>query len=51
MSTTYEWFARFAQSAGLVYFVVLFMAVLGYVLWPKNAKKFDEAARMPLRED
>jgi len=51
MSTTYEWLAQFAQSAGTVYFLLMFVAVLAYAFWPKNAKQFDEAARMPLRED
>jgi cytochrome c oxidase cbb3-type subunit 4 len=51
MSTTYEWLARWAQSAGAVYFLLLFVAVLVYAFWPKNAKRFEEAARMPLRED
>ncbi|MGD0335081.1 MAG: cbb3-type cytochrome c oxidase subunit 3 [Xanthobacteraceae bacterium] len=51
MSPTYEFFAEFAQTWGLVYFLVLFIAVLVYALWPSRQKKFDEAARMPLRED
>jgi cytochrome c oxidase cbb3-type subunit 4 len=32
-------------------FVLLFLVIVGYALWPKNRKKFDEAAKMPLRED
>jgi cytochrome c oxidase cbb3-type subunit IV len=32
-------------------FVVLFVLVIAYALWPRNRKTFDEAARMPLRED
>jgi cytochrome c oxidase cbb3-type subunit 4 len=51
VSPTYEFFAEFAQTWGLVYFLVLFIAVLVYALWPSRQKKFDEAARMPLRED
>jgi len=51
VSTTYEFFARFAQTWGLVYFVVLFIAVLVYALWPSRQKQFDESARVPLRED
>ena len=51
MSPTYEFFAEFAQTWGLVYFLVLFIAVLVYALWPSRQKKFDEAARVPLRED
>ena len=32
-------------------FVLLFLAVVVYALWPRNRKKFDEAAKLPLRED
>ncbi|CTQ60698.1 MAG: cbb3-type cytochrome c oxidase subunit 3 [Roseibium album] len=51
MNETYNAFASFAQTWGLVYFVVLFGIVLAYALWPKNAKKFDDAAQIPFRED
>jgi cytochrome c oxidase cbb3-type subunit IV len=51
VSPTYQFFAEFAQTWGLVYFLVLFIAVLVYALWPSFQKKFDEAARVPLRED
>ncbi len=48
---TYESVARFAQTWGLVYFFVIFAGVLVYALWPKNKRSFDEASRIPLRED
>jgi len=32
-------------------FVVLFIAVLAYAIWPRNREMFDAAAKMPLRED
>ena len=32
-------------------FVGIFIAIVTYALWPRNKKAFDEAARMPLRED
>lgn len=32
-------------------FVGIFIAIVTYALWPRNQKAFDEAARMPLRED
>jgi len=50
---TYQSFAQFAQTWGLVYFVALFMVILAYALWPSRArqKQFDESARVPLRED
>jgi cytochrome c oxidase cbb3-type subunit 4 len=51
MSDTYRTLAEFAQSWGLVYFVVVFLAVLAYALWPSRKAQFDEAARLPLSED
>jgi cytochrome c oxidase cbb3-type subunit IV len=51
MSTTYEWLAEFAQSAGTLYCFLFFLATLVYALWPKNRTTFHDAARMPLRED
>jgi cytochrome c oxidase cbb3-type subunit 4 len=32
-------------------FFLIFLSVLAYALWPSNHDKFDDAARMPLRED
>jgi cytochrome c oxidase cbb3-type subunit 4 len=51
MSDTYRTLAEFAQSWGLVYFVVVFLVVLAYALWPSRKAQFDEAARLPLSED
>ena len=51
MDATYRAAAEFAQTWGLVYFVVIFVAVLFYALWPSRKQQFDEAARIPLRED
>jgi cytochrome c oxidase cbb3-type subunit 4 len=51
MSATYKMLAEFAQTWGLLYFVTVFAAVLIYALWPSRRGQFDEAARMPLRED
>ncbi|MGD9925060.1 MAG: cbb3-type cytochrome c oxidase subunit 3 [Pseudorhodoplanes sp.] len=51
MSETYRNLAEFAQTWGLVYFVAVFLLVVVYAFWPANKKKFDKAARMPLRED
>jgi cytochrome c oxidase cbb3-type subunit 4 len=47
----YETVASFAQTWGLVYFVAIFLVVLVYALWPRNAHKFRDAARIPLKED
>jgi cytochrome c oxidase cbb3-type subunit 4 len=51
MSATYLAFAHFAQTWGLAYFFIVFLCVLIYALWPSRRRKFDDAARMPLRED
>ncbi len=36
---------------GLILFAGMFVVVLIYALWPRNKKKFDHAARLPLEED
>jgi cytochrome c oxidase cbb3-type subunit IV len=51
MDPTYRAVAEFAQTWGFVYFAVIFLAVVVYALWPSRQKQFDEAARIPLRED
>ena len=51
MDTSYRFVAEFAQTWGLLYFVAVFAVVLVYALWPSRQRQFDEAARMPLRED
>jgi len=51
MNSTYRALAEFAQTWGLVYFVGVFLAVLAYALWPSRKQQFEDAARMPLRED
>ncbi len=43
--------AEFAQTWGLLYFVLIFVGILVYALWPKNRKRFEDAANIPLRED
>ena len=51
MHPIYRALAEFAQTWGLAYFVGVFLVVLAYALWPSRLRLFDEAARMPLRED
>lgn len=51
MDPTYRALAEFAQTWGLAYFVMIFAGVLAYALWPSRKQQFDEAARIPLRED
>jgi cytochrome c oxidase cbb3-type subunit IV len=51
MTATYEWLPDFAQLAGMLGSLLFCLAVLVYALWPRNRERFDDAARMPLRED
>ena len=52
MSPTYEFFAQLAQTWGLVYFFVLFIAVLALRAVAVAARSSStRRARMPLRED
>jgi cytochrome c oxidase cbb3-type subunit IV len=49
---TYESAQYVFGLIGLFIFIALFSGVLGYVVWPGNGKRFEEAGRMPLeRED
>jgi cytochrome c oxidase cbb3-type subunit 4 len=47
----YEDVAHFAQTAGLVLLVVLFIAAAAFALWPGNRKRFQQAANLPLEEE
>lgn len=51
MTETYLFLAKFAQSAGILYFMAIFIGMSAYALWPSNKDKFDAAARMPLQDD
>ncbi|MEP1143737.1 MAG: cbb3-type cytochrome c oxidase subunit 3 [Henriciella sp.] len=46
----YEFLSSFAQTGGLIYFVLMFLGALTYALWPRNQETFDAAARLPLNE-
>jgi cytochrome c oxidase cbb3-type subunit 4 len=43
--------SNFIATAWTPIFVAIFLAILGYAVWPGNRKTFDDAASMPLRED
>jgi cytochrome c oxidase cbb3-type subunit 4 len=47
----YETLRHFAAVWGSLYFAALFVAAVGYALWPSNRKHFDEAALIPSKED
>ena len=43
--------SEFVASYWTPVFVVVFIAILLYALWPRNKATFDAASKMPLRED
>jgi cytochrome c oxidase cbb3-type subunit 4 len=47
----YESLASFAQTWGLLYFVILFLAAVTYALWPSNTSEFKRAASLPLNDE
>ena len=47
----YETLSHFAQTWGLVLFIIAFALVLFYALSPRNKKGFDEAKNIPLNEE
>ncbi len=49
--STYEILREFAATWGLAYFGLIFVIVTVYALLPSKRDAFDEAARIPLRED
>ncbi|MFG1300929.1 CcoQ/FixQ family Cbb3-type cytochrome c oxidase assembly chaperone [Xanthobacter sp. V3C-3] len=53
MHETYLGLAAFAQTWGLVLFVLGFLLVVAYAFWPSKERKkaFDDAANIPLKED
>jgi cytochrome c oxidase cbb3-type subunit IV len=51
LSDTYKALAEFAQTWGMLYFLTVFIGTLAYAFWPSLDRKFDDYARMPLRED
>jgi cytochrome c oxidase cbb3-type subunit 4 len=51
MDPTYRALAEFAQTWGLAYFVLMFVLVLAYALWPSRKQQFEQAANIPLQED
>ena len=46
----YETLADFAQTWGLLYFVLIFAGALAYAFWPSNRDRFARAARLPITE-
>jgi cytochrome c oxidase cbb3-type subunit 4 len=51
MELDYQTMRTFADSWGLVYMFVVFVAVVAWTLRPGSKKSSDDAARIPFKED
>ena len=51
MELDHNSFVAFAKSWGLFYLIGFSIAVLIYVFWPSNRKRFDEAKKSILEDD
>jgi cytochrome c oxidase cbb3-type subunit 4 len=51
MSFDHDTIVWFSKSYGLFYLLALSAAVLVYVYWPSNKKRFDDAAKSILRDE
>ena len=47
----YETLSSFAQTGGLILFVIAFVLVLIYALAPGNRQRFEHARRIPLQDE
>jgi cytochrome c oxidase cbb3-type subunit 4 len=43
--------SEFVTSFWTPLFVAIFIAIVTYAFWPRNRVAFDEAAKMPLRDE
>ena len=47
----FEQILEFSRSAGLIWFIALFLAACGWTWWHWRKGEFDHASRIPLAED
>ncbi|MDR6756502.1 cytochrome c oxidase cbb3-type subunit 4 [Mycoplana sp. BE70] len=51
MSFDHDTVTAFAKSFGLFYLIAMFIGVVIYAYWPKNRKRFDQAANSIVTDD
>ena len=49
--TVQNFASDFVMTVWTPIFVGIFLAIVAYALWPRNKAGFDDASRMPLREE
>lgn len=47
----YETLSKFAQTGGLVLFIIAFVLVLIYALNPRKKEEFEAARQIPLNDE
>jgi len=47
----YEYWTHFAASWGTLYFAAIFFIAMVWVLLPSRKRVYEEAARIPLKDD
>jgi len=48
---SYDFAAMLAKTFGLFWLLAMALGVVVYAYWPKNRKRFDQAAQIVLREE
>ena len=49
--TVQNFASEFVLTLWTPLFVGIFLVIVAYALWPRNQAMFDEASRLPLREE
>ena len=49
--TVQNFVSDFVLTAWTPIFLATFLAIVAYALWPRNKTAFDEASKLPLREE
>jgi cytochrome c oxidase cbb3-type subunit 4 len=49
--TVQNFTSEFVANFWTPIFVGIFLAIVAYALWPRNQAAFDEASKMPWREE
>jgi cytochrome c oxidase cbb3-type subunit 4 len=48
---SFQEFFVFARSLWVVWLMLIFLGIVLWVMWPRNRKRFDDAAQIPFKDD
>ncbi|MGF1561079.1 MAG: cbb3-type cytochrome oxidase subunit 3 [Geminicoccaceae bacterium] len=43
--------SELARQLWVVWLMIIFLGIVAYAYWPRNKKKFEDAARIPFDDD